>query len=90
MYLGDSTNHLKLILPVSGCGIRFDENSGIITMSVYVIVQMDKKLQQQNDLETLVKCVIPQEMMDFQYDNNKESRNGITFLSHSLKLVLSN
>ena len=67
---------MKLILPVNGCGIRFDENNGIITISVSIVAQMDQKLQQKFDLETVAKCNLPRDMMNFQY-KNKEPRNGL-------------
>lgn len=56
---------VEVNLPTSGCGIRSDSRpDGSLEMSVRLIIQMDEKLRQRSDLERVVRCNLPNEMME--------------------------
>lgn len=52
-------------LPTSGCGIRSDvQSDGSMEMSVRLVIQMDEKLRQLSDMERIVRCNLPNQMME--------------------------
>lgn len=71
-------------LPTSGCGIRSDsQTDGSLEMSVRLVIQMDEKLRQRSDLEKMVRCNLPNEMMEMNIgmtEEKKVSRYDCTFL----------
>lgn len=56
---------MEISLPTSGCGIRNDlQIDGSLDMSVRLVIQMDEKLRQKTDFEKLVRCNLPNRMME--------------------------
>lgn len=73
---GDLSNNLKLLLPVSACGIRSEMIGDSMKYTVPLVAQMDYKLQQKSDLETIVQCALPAKMMDISLEqSNKIDQN---------------
>lgn len=63
--LGNRSTAVEINLPTSGCGIRSDlQSDGSLEMSVRLIIQMDEKLRQRSDLERMVRCNLPNQMME--------------------------
>lgn len=56
---------MEINLPTSGCGVRseFSQSDGL-ELSVHIIIQMDEKLRQRSDVERIVRCKLPNEMME--------------------------
>lgn len=59
--------------------------------SVRLVAQMDSKLQQRSDMETIAKCVVPSEMMDVNLgeaeSRQQQQRNGrMRFLKAATKI----
>lgn len=70
---GNLTQTIKLTLPISGCGVRSELNSnGLYELSVRLVMQMDEKLRQSTDIERIVRCVMPESMMDMNIGNYDE------------------
>lgn len=62
---GNSTKTIELTLPISGCGVRSEHRpDGAYELSVRLVVQMDGKLRQSTDVEKIVRCSVPDNMMD--------------------------
>lgn len=63
---GNLTKTIELTLPISGCGVRSEYRSdgGAYELSVRLVVQMDGKLRQSTDVEKVVRCMVPDNMMD--------------------------
>lgn len=52
-------------MPTAGCGIRSDlQSDGSLEMSVRLVIQMDEKLRQLTDMEKVVRCNLPDQMME--------------------------
>lgn len=63
--LGNRSTAVEVTLPTSGCGIRSElQADGSLEMSVRLIIQMDEKLRQRSDLERMVRCNLPNQMME--------------------------
>lgn len=81
---------MSLTLPLSSCGIRSTILSrDSMQYTVQLIAQMDSKLQQKTDLETIATCKVPTEMMDVSLTNHelKHQRNGrMRFLKAATKI----
>lgn len=61
---GNQANHVTLRIPTSGCGVRSEMGAdGGLELSVKVMLQMDGKLRQRSDIEKVVKCKLPANMM---------------------------
>lgn len=62
-------------LPTSGCGIRNDiRNDGTMDMSVRLVIQMDEKLRQLTDMERVVRCNLPNQMMEINIGMTEDRR----------------
>lgn len=85
-----STGSPSLTLPLSSCGIRFKFLSkDNVQYSVRLVAQMDSKLQQKSDMETIATCTVPSDMMDVNLQDNelKQQRNGrMRFLKSATKI----
>lgn len=65
--VGNRSTTVEISFPTSGCGVRSDAKpDGSVEMSVRLIIQMDEKLRQQSDLEKLIQCSLPNEMMEMK------------------------
>lgn len=74
--LGNLSTAVEINLPTSGCGIRSDLNSdGSMEMSVRLVIQMDEKLRQRSDLERLVRCTLPDQMMEMHIGESTEEKS---------------
>lgn len=63
--LGNRSTSVEISLPTSGCGIRSEvQPDGSLELSVRLIIQMDEKLRQRSDLERVVRCNLPDRMME--------------------------
>lgn len=73
--LGNRSTAVEINLPSNGCGIRSEPKSdGSLEMSVRLVIQMDEKLRQRSDLEKLVRCNLPDEMMEMNIGMTDEKR----------------
>ena len=62
-------------MPTSGCGIRSEvQTDGSLEMSVRLVIQMDEKLRQRSDLERMVRCNLPNQMMEMNIGMTEEKR----------------
>lgn len=62
-------------MPTSGCGVRSEaQTDGSLVMSVRLIIQMDEKLRQRSDLERMIRCNLPNEMMEMNIGMTEEKR----------------
>lgn len=75
---GNLTTSVSISLPTSGCGVRSEPRPDeVMEFSVRLVVQMDGKLRQMADVEKVVRCTVPSEMMTMnvmQLDDKKNSR----------------
>lgn len=66
---------MEINLPTSGCGIRSEpQQDGSLEMSVRLVIQMDEKLRQRSDLERIVRCNLPDQMMEMNIGMTDEKR----------------
>ena len=66
---------MEINLPTSGCGIRSEvQTDGSLEMSVRLVIQMDEKLRQRSDLERMVRCNLPNQMMEMNIGMTEEKR----------------
>lgn len=66
---------MEINLPTSGCGIRSEaQPDGSLEMSVRLVIQMDEKLRQRSDLERMVRCSLPNQMMEVNIGMTEEKR----------------
>lgn len=66
-------------MPTAGCGIRSEHrNDGTYELSVKLIMQMDGKLRQMSDVKTVVRCILPDNMMSMNIDVRVESQRKAT------------
>lgn len=66
---------MEINLPTSGCGIRSElQTDGSLEMSVRLVIQMDEKLRQRSDLERMVRCNLPNQMMEMNIGMTDEKR----------------
>lgn len=66
-------------MPTAGCGIRSEHrNDGTYELSVKLIMQMDGKLRQMSDVKTVVRCILPDNMMSMNIDVQVESQRKAT------------
>lgn len=71
---GNLTETIELTLPISGCGVRSELHpDGIYELSVRLVLQMDEKLRQSTDIEKIVRCMMPESMMDMNIGNLDEN-----------------
>lgn len=65
LLIGNRSTSVEITLPTSGCGIRNDlQIDGSLDMSVRLVIQMDEKLRQRSDFEKLVRCNLPNRMLE--------------------------
>lgn len=73
--LGNRSTAVEINLPTSGCGIRSEpQPDGSLEMSVRLVIQMDEKLRQRSDLEKMVRCILPNQMMEMNIGMTDEKR----------------
>lgn len=73
--LGNRSTAVEINLPTSGCGIRSEaQTDGSLEMSVRLVIQMDEKLRQRSDLERMVRCNLPNQMMEMNIGMTEEKR----------------
>lgn len=66
---------MEINLPTSGCGIRSEPKSdGSLEMVVRLVIQMDEKLRQRSDLERMVRCNLPNQMMEMNIGMTDEKK----------------
>lgn len=69
---------MEINLPTAGCGIRSEPKSdGTLEMSVRLIIQMDEKLRQRSDLERIVRCNLPNQMMEMNIGETTDEKRVI-------------
>lgn len=62
-------------MPTSGCGIRNEpKTDGTLEMAVRLVIQMDEKLRQRSDLEKMVRCNLPNRMMEMNIGMTDEKK----------------
>lgn len=62
-------------MPTSGCGIRSEaQPDGSLVLSVRLVIQMDEKLRQRSDLEKIIQCNLPNELMEMNIGMTDEKR----------------
>ncbi|XP_055298246.1 uncharacterized protein LOC129566323 isoform X2 [Sitodiplosis mosellana] len=72
---GNRSTAVEINLPTSGCGIRSEaQTDGSLEMSVRLVIQMDEKLRQRSDLERMVRCNLPNQMMEMNIGMTEEKR----------------
>lgn len=78
--LGNRSTSIEISLPTSGCGIRNElQSDGSMELSVRLVIQMDEKLRQRSDFERLVRCSLPDRMMEMNIgmaEDKKFMRHG--------------
>lgn len=63
--LGNRSSAIEVNLPTTGCGVRSEpQPDGSMELSVRIVVQMDEKLRQRSDIERIIRCNLPDQMMD--------------------------
>lgn len=73
--IGNRSASIEISLPTSGCGIRNDlQIDGSLDMSVRLVIQMDEKLRQKTDFEKLVRCNLPNRMMEMNIGMTEDKK----------------
>lgn len=73
--LGNRSTSVEMNLPTSGCGIRTDiQADGSLEMSVRLVVQMDEKLRQLSDMERIIRCNLPNQMMEINIGMSEDKK----------------
>lgn len=74
--IGNRSAAVEITLPTSGCGVRSEPRpEGGLELSVRMVIQMDEKLRQQSDKEKIIRCSIPDDMMNMNVGLSEEKRN---------------
>lgn len=75
MLLGNRSTAVEMNMPTSGCGIRSEaQPDGSLVMSVRLVIQMDEKLRQRSDLERIIRCNLPNELMEMNIGMTDKKR----------------
>lgn len=73
--IGNRSTSVEMNLPTSGCGIRSDmQSDGSMEMSVRLVIQMDEKLRQLTDMEKVVRCNLPNQMMEINIGMSEDRK----------------
>lgn len=74
--LGNRSTSVEMNLPTSGCGIRLSDiqADGSLEMSVRLVVQMDEKLRQLSDMERIIRCNLPNQMMEINIGMSEDKK----------------
>lgn len=76
-------------MPTAGCGIRSEHrNDGTYELSVKLIMQMDEKLRQMSDVKTVVRCILPDNMMSMNIDVQGETHQRRTTGTSGMRWVI--
>lgn len=67
---------MEISLPASGCGVRSEPRpEGGLELSVRMVIQMDEKLRQQTDKEKIIRCTLPDDLMNMSVGLQEEKPN---------------
>lgn len=75
-FVGNRTSAVEIGLPTSGCGVRSEPRpEGGLELSVRMVIQMDEKLRQQSDKEKIVRCTLPDDLMNMNVGLQDDKKN---------------
>lgn len=71
---GNQTVNVGLVMPIASCGIRLQHKNGTFEVSVRLVLQMDDKLRQSLDMERVVRCTVPNQLMTMNISKRSKNR----------------